>query len=218
VLYGAEPAPPAASVSVLKTTYCFSRIRRINAERTPLSSLVLQLHIQVTYHNPSPRPLIVPMQYERSVYTALAPGVMKKLRGGIGIFDQKLPLMKKLPPDVSADSPVDPPNNVFAVIRPRGDIELLDQDDVQVTVYHPSARPETDLRGHRLYVRLQFEHQPLAEALQATLSDRWSRFGVPWTGKLRTNTLVIDIPASPAAADCVDTRLPDLAPPTNLGK
>lgn len=58
-------------------------------------------------------------------------------------------------------------------------------------------RKYPDLQGHRVYIKLQFVHRKLSAALEAELSDRWSRFGVPWTGTLTTNTFVIDVPGAP---------------------
>ena len=63
---------------------------------------------------------------------------------------------------------------------------------------------DVDLRGHKVYLRLKFVHRELSAALKASLSDRWARFGVPWTGTLMTNTFVIDVPTAPQAAPCKD--------------
>jgi hypothetical protein len=80
-------------------------------------------------------------------------------------------------------------------------------EEVQLTIYNKSAKRDPDLRGHRLYVRLELEQQPITPALLAKLSDQWVRIGVPWTGKLRTNTLTIDVPAAPEATKlCVDKK------------
>ena len=61
-----------------------------------------------------------------------------------------------------------------------------------------------DLRGHRLYLRIQLAHDALDPAFEAILSDRWGKFGVPWTGTLLTNTFVIDVPQSPQGRPCTD--------------
>jgi hypothetical protein len=46
----------------------------------------------------------------------------------------------------------------------------------------------------------------MSAALGADLSDRWSRFGFPWTGILTTNKITVDVPASPQGTGlCVDT-------------
>ncbi len=69
-------------------------------------------------------------------------------------------------------------------------------------------RAYPDLRGRRVYVKLRYVHRELAAAIEAKLSDRWSRFGVPWTGTLSTNTILVDVPATPQAAPCKDDYTP----------
>ena len=64
---------------------------------------------------------------------------------------------------------------------------------------------DIDLRGHRVYLRMKFAHRDLSAALKASLSDRWARFGAPWTGPLMTNTFAVDVPAAPQAVPCKDT-------------
>ena len=59
-----------------------------------------------------------------------------------------------------------------------------------------------------MYLRLQFAHQKLSSALDADLSDRWAPFGVPWTGTLLTNTLVINVPKSPQGLPYTDAYFP----------
>ncbi len=62
-----------------------------------------------------------------------------------------------------------------------------------------------NLLGHRVYVQLQFAHRELSPALARDLSDRWSPFGVLWTGTLTTETFPVDVPAAPpVAAACKD--------------
>src|SRR5580658_6917081 len=56
------------------------RVRRLTPERLPPSYLVLRLNIQVAYRNNGARPLIIPVEHERTVYTALKPGVMNIFR------------------------------------------------------------------------------------------------------------------------------------------
>jgi len=69
-------------------------------------------------------------------------------------------------------------------------------------------RKYPDLRGKRVYIKLRFEHRGLTAPFQAQLSDRWSRFGVPWTGTLTTNTILVDVPAVPQAEPCKDDYTP----------
>jgi hypothetical protein len=61
------------------------------------------------------------------------------------------------------------------------------------------------MRGKKLFLRLQLKQQELLSTLETDLSDRWTRFGVPWTGNVMTNVVTIDVPRQlPQASPCVD--------------
>jgi hypothetical protein len=175
----------------------------------PPAYLVLRLQIQVSYRNAGNRPLILPLGRDRTIYTALKPGPMSIFHESAGLFDPANKLMKDLPADVSPDSPVSPKNDVFAVIPARGEMTPPLLEEITLPVNRKALfRTYPDLRGHRVYLRLQFAHQQLSQALEADLSDRWTRFGVPWTGTLLTNTFVIDVPKAPQGLPCTDTYFP----------
>jgi hypothetical protein len=117
--------------------------------------------------------------------------------------------MKRLPDDVSPESPITPKNDVFTVIPAGGEMAPLLLEEITLPVDRtPLFRKYPDLRGRKVYLKLQFAHQKLSSALDADLSDRWSRFGVPWTGTLTTNAILIDVPAAPKAGPCVDIQTP----------
>ena len=198
---------PDATAAITEAHYCFERVRGINSERMPVPALTVQLKVRVSFTNAGTnaggRALILPLDHERIVYIALAPGVMKVLPRAVNLLEPKVHMMTHLPPDVNPANPVDPDNGVFAIVRAGGTTMLYDEK-VTLAVYRNTLRTHTDLRGHRVYLRLQLEHQPMAPALIANLSDRWSGFGVPWTGTLRTNTFVLDVPSAPQAVECSD--------------
>jgi non-ribosomal peptide synthetase component F len=125
--------------------------------------------------------------------------------------DQTVVLMNNLPADVNPDNPANPANDVFRIIPAGSAMTPALEEDLLLPVNHKTLlRHDPDLRGHRVYLRLQFDHQAIAPALEAELSDRWASFGVPWTGMTRTNTLTFDVPKNPPAAKpCVDTRIPE---------
>jgi hypothetical protein len=134
---------------------------------------------------------------------------MNVFKEGLGLLDPILKPMEHLPPDVSPDSPIDPKNNSFTVIPAGGEMTPPLLEEITMPVSRKGVfRRYPDLRGHRVYVKLRFTHRELTSALQANLSDRWSRFGVPWSGALTTNTILIDVPAAPQAAPCKDTYTP----------
>ncbi len=199
----ATTPPLAATFKIVEANYCFARFHALEVERLPVPPLVLQLKVQVSYHDAGTRPLIVPLEHDVTVYTALKPGLMKMVPNA-SLSDPKLKPMEHLPPDVSPQSPVSPANDVFRIIPASGEMNLV--EDITLPIYKKSIRQSVDLRGRRLYVRLQLDHQPLSSPLEAAMSDRWTSFGEPWTGRLRTNTLLVDVPATPAAKECVDVR------------
>jgi hypothetical protein len=202
----ASPSAIAASADV---GYCFARVRGLDPERLPQAYLVLRLRVTVSYRNPGTRPMILPLEHERTVYTALKPGAMSVFKEGIGLFDPTYKEMKELPDGVSPDSPIDPKNDFFAVIPAGGELTPPLMEEITLPVSRKGMfRHYPDLRGHRVYVKLRFVHRELSAALQASLSDRWSRFGVPWTGTLTTNTILVDVPAAPEAAPCKDDQKP----------
>jgi hypothetical protein len=198
-------AGPQAVVTNASADYCFTRVRGNDPSQMPPAYLVLQLRVRVAYHNGGTSPMILPLERERALYTALKPGPMEKFPPPPGLYEPGRSVMKKLPADVSPESPIQPKNDVFTVIPAGGEMTPALMEDFTLVLNHKTDfRTYPDLRGHRVYVQLQFAHRQLAPALEAALSDRWSRFGVLWTGTLRTNVFTIDVPAAPHAAACKD--------------
>lgn len=203
---------PEATAAIASADYCFAHVRALEFERNPPSYLVLHLKVKVAYRNTGTRPLIIPLAKDKTVYTALRPGIMKISPQPSNFPDDTIVAeMKNLPADVNPDSPINPANDVFKIIPAGAEMMPALEEDVVLPVNHKTLlRHDPDLRGHRVYVRLQFDHQPMDPALEAKLSDRWASFGSPWTGMLRTNTLTFDVPKNPPAAmPCVDTRIPE---------
>jgi len=198
---------PEAVATDAQVNYCFARGRGLNPERLPPAYLVLRLRVTVEYHNLASRPLILPWEHERSIFTALKPGQLKLFKDGFGLFDGLPKAMDHLPPEVSPGNPIDPKNDDFVVIPASGTRPLVEQITLPVA-RKGVFKKYPDLRGHRLYVQLKFAHRDLTPILQAHLSDEWSRFGVPWTGTLATNTILVDVPPAPQAAPCQDDYTP----------
>jgi hypothetical protein len=202
---GKAPATgPTATAKVIEANYCFAELHGLLPERLPTPPLVLKVRIQIVYHDSGNRPLILPLNHESTVWMSKTPGVMKILHQPAGLMDPAVKPMMHLPPDVNPDNPIDPKNDVFGLVPAGGDLAAPSEEEVILQIYKTSLRERVDLRGKRVYLKLQFDHQPLAGNLEAQLSDRWSKLGVPWTGALRTNTLIFDIPTTPAAHECPD--------------
>src|SRR3984885_718633 len=67
---------PAAIASIAKADYCFARVRGLAPERMPPAYLVLRLHVRIDYRNTGTRPLIMPLERERTIYSSLTQGKM----------------------------------------------------------------------------------------------------------------------------------------------
>ncbi len=201
---------PAAYATNADVNYCFARVRGLDPGRLPPAYLVLRLRVRVSYRNTGNRPLILPLERERAVYTSLKPGTMNKFHEPmVDLFNTSFKAMKELPADVSPDNPVDPKNDVFTVIPAGGEMTPALVEEVSLPVNRKALfRNYPDLRGRRVFIRLQFVHRKLADALQADLSDRWARFGVPWSGTMTTNTFTVDVPENPQAGPCKDNYVP----------
>ena len=172
---------------------------------------MLRLRIRVAYHNPGPRPLIMPLERERTIYTSIKPGAtMKVFHSGVALFESGPVVMKDLPADVSETNPVDPKNDVFTIIPAKGDMDPPLIENIEIPVDRQTLfQHNPDLRGHRLYLRLKYRQRELSAALEAAISDRWTRFGAPWTGLLMTNTVAIDVPKNPEGMPCKDDYFPE---------
>jgi len=109
--------------------------------------------------------------------------------------------MKELPERVDPKDPFSTSNGVFELIPAAGVMIDPMTEELVVPVNHKTLiRHDPDLRGHRLYIRMSLLHQEISPELQADLSDRWTRIGVPWTGELMTNVLTLDVPRVPVAS------------------
>jgi len=202
-----SPIPgPSVVAKIDSADYCFARVRGIEAERMPPAYLVLNLHIKLAYRNPGPRPLIMPAEHERAVYTALKPGVMNIFKELPDFGTPSMKKMKELPETVDPKDPFSTSNGVFELIPANGYMIDPMMEELVVPVNHKTLiRHDPDLRGHRLYIRMSLLHQEISPELQADLSDRWTKIGVPWTGELMTNVLTLDVPRVPVASGpCLD--------------
>jgi hypothetical protein len=182
-------------------------VQGLDPGRQPASYIDLQLRVRVSYRNTGTRPLIVPLERERTIYYGLKPESMSAFREDSGLFQPAFSAMKDLPAGVSHDSPISPSNDAFAVIPAGGEMPPLSEEITLPVDRVGLFKRLPDLRGRSVYVELQFAHRGLSTTLKANLSDQWSHFGALWTGTVTTNTFVVDVPANPpAVAACIDRQ------------
>ncbi len=197
----ANTSGPTAVAKKAEVSYCFERVRGNDPARQPPSYLVLQLRTTISYHNPGKRPLILPLERQRTVFSGLKRGEMSEYKEHIGMFDSAFKVMTELPADVSPDSPINPNNDVFTVIPAGGEMTPPLVEEISMPLSRKILfKRQPDFRGHTVFVKLEFLHRELSAALLANLSDRWSHFGLPWTGRVATNIIEITVPRDPPAA------------------
>jgi hypothetical protein len=206
---GANLVGPEAVATNADIRYCFARVRGLDPGQLPQSYLVAQIRVLIAYRNSGSRPVILPVDRHRTIYEGFKPDEMDVLKEHLPLFEPAFKTMKRLPADVNPDSPLSPRNDVFAVIPPGGEMNPPLLEEITLPVSRESAiKQYPDLWGRKVYMKLRFVHRDLSADLKMDLSDRWARFGVPWTGSLTTNTFVFDVPSAPQAAPCVDIPTP----------
>src|SRR5580692_6377568 len=129
-------AGPQAVVTSASADYCFTRVRGNDPSQMPPAYLVMQLRVKVAYHNAGTSPMILPLERERALYTALKPGPMEKFPPPPGLYEPGLSVMKKLPADVSPESPIQPKNDVFTVIPADGEMTPALMEDFTLVLNH----------------------------------------------------------------------------------
>jgi hypothetical protein len=199
----------AAVATNADVSYCFTRVRGLDPGRQPASYIDLQLRVLVSYQNRGTSPLILPVERERISYYGLKPEGMSAFREDVDLLQPAVKAMKELPAGVSRENPVSPSNDVFTVIPAAGEMTPQQPpEEFTLPVNRVGLfRRYPDLRGHRVYIKLQFVYRELSPALKKDLSDRWASFGVLWTGTLTTNTFVVDVPENPpAVAACIEPK------------
>jgi hypothetical protein len=188
----------AAVATNADVNYCFGRRRGLDPGRTPASYIDLQLRVRVSYRNDGARPVILPLERERTVYYGLKPEGMSAFQEDMDLLQSTPKAMKELPAEASLESPISPKNDAFAVIPAAGEMTPALSEHITLPVNRFGFfKRYPDLRGHRVYVKLQFAHRELSAALKQDLSSRWSPFGVLWTGTLTTETFPVDVPVTP---------------------
>lgn len=214
--FGQDGAPrnsgivgPEAVATNADVNFCFARIRGLDPSHLPPAYLAIRLRVAIVYRNPGTRPVILPLERTKSIYYGLQPERMKVFREGLNVFERVTKVMTELPPNVSPNSPVTPANNIFGVIPAGGEMTPPLLEEITIPADPKGLFTQSpNLRGHRVYVKVQYKHREISAALQADLSDRWSAFGVLWTGALTTNLIAIDVPTAPQAAPCQDIYTP----------
>ncbi len=111
----------AAVATNADVSYCFARERGLDPGHQPASYINLQLRVRVAYRNAGTRPLILPLERERTIYYGLKPDGMSPFQEDLGLFEPAVKAMKELPAEVSLEgSELVRKNDVFTVIPAGG--------------------------------------------------------------------------------------------------
>ncbi len=73
-------------------------------------------------------------------------------------------------------------------------------------VFDPN-RQAMNLFGKRIYIQLELVHYLFSKETLVGLMSRASVEDVPWTGRTKTNTVEVEVPASPSAPGCPPWRI-----------
>lgn|GEM_PF-5250314 len=96
-----------------------------------------------------------------------------------------------------------PDSRFFLVVRPGEEGESSFGEYIVMRVHNPSERrSKSEWLGKKLFMQLDLDHSKFPKRFVRDLAVKWREYGELWTGKVRTQPLEVDIPASPKFGDC----------------
>ena len=204
-----DSAGPVAAASILSSRYCLGppspnlpMVRRNGRlepiELYPPDSITLRLRMNVTYRNTASVPWILPVASQTVVLAGTEPDSLVEVPQP---FLTPSPAASDKLPDANEDAPA---RALFPSIAPGQSLSVANPlESVLLHIYTPSIRSEPDLRGKKIYVRLELLSSRWTPRLLARLAKKWKNYGNLWTESVRTEPLEIEIPRAPEIADCL---------------
>src|SRR5436190_15648968 len=198
----ADAPPPVVSVTIKQEKYCLGQPGGINEffrfERQRPDTITLRLRVQLSYRNVGPYAIVVPIYH--SVPRLLISRSLDDARHDR--FSLIVPFNPIEPPDDARFEGIDAPDKRYEVIRSSGPRYVHPfESQIYLRVHTPSL-PRRNLLGKKIFLQLELSYRWFSPALAKDLAIRWKNFGDLWTGKVRTEPIEIDIPASPEIGDC----------------
>jgi|SRR5579872_4158241 len=192
---------PVVQVIVAQDKYCVGGTGVGSIERQSPDTVTLRLKVRLYYRNITAMSLILPTYHELSALlvrsTAAEAGDVRNQL--VVRFTRRQRAADDLPEDISKDQPTSP---FFNVIPPGEILDKYLEEYVVLPVHNPVANKQSELLGKKICLQLELSHLELSPSLAQELRTKWQRFGYLWTGKVRSQAIEIDIPASPKIGDC----------------
>ncbi len=201
VVQGAEPktVDPEARMVVTEQKYCLGQPGMVSFEKQPPDAITLRLRVQFLYRNSNPNPLIIPEEDPTLILSrSLADLTGRKNQFAFRFRPKRDSIVTTK--EFNLDRPVPP---FFLVVRPGGEGEASFGEYIVMRVHNPSEkRSESEWLGKKVFLQLELDHLPFPKRFAQDLAAKWREYGELWTGKVRTEPLEVDIPASPKFGDC----------------
>jgi hypothetical protein len=204
-----DAAGPVATATILNSRYCLGTpspnlpmVRRNGRlepiELYPPDSITLRLQMSVAYRNPASTPWIFPVASQTVVLMGTA---LDSLLEAPQPFLTPSPAASDTLPDRNEDAPA---RALFPALAPRELMNVANPlESIFLHIYTPSIRTEPDLRGKKIYVRLELLSSRWTPRLLARLAKKWKSYGNLWTDSVRTEPIEIEIPRTPEISDCL---------------
>ena len=199
---GAEPktVDPEVRMVVTEQKYCLGQPGFVSIEKQPPDAITLRVHSRLSYRNSGSKPVILPVEEDAVLILSRSLEDVARRKNQLA-----LRFYKKRPRDlaehgINLDRPAEP---FFMIVPPGEESKFGFSQNVVLRVHNPSeSRPESEWLGKKVFLQLELEHLPFSKRFAQHLAAKWSEYGDLWTGKVRTEPLEVDIPASPKFGDC----------------
>jgi len=170
----------------------------VSNEQLAPTAITLRILVHMSLLNHSEAPLIVPLYYEYAelVVRVLARSSLSKGNLRVIRYPAHEAPYDELPTGVSSDVVFE---KWFVTIGPH-----QSRDDIVVWLVLPlDAVPASEnLRGRRISLQPDLSFDVLTPKLSRDLAAKWQQFGTLWTGRVRSDAIVVEVPRSPKIADC----------------
>lgn len=171
-------------------------------EHQPPDAITFRLQLTLFYRNNGSKPLILPTSEDPTLILSrsLEDVGRRTNQFEIQFRERRAPDSGLAARGVTLKRPREP---YFQVIPPGEEGPLGLREYVVLQVHNPSSKQaQTELLGQKIFLQLELDHLRLPEKLAQDLADRWRQYGDLWVGKVRSEAMEFDIPASPEFADC----------------
>lgn len=167
-------------------------------ELYPPDAVTLRLQMSVAIRNAATETWIVPVPNQTVVLAGTDPGALREIPQP---FLTQTPAASDRLPDGNEEAPA---RSLFPTLGPGESLSVGNPlGTMLIRVFTPSIRSEPDLRGKKMYVRLELFSSQWTPRLLGRLAKKWKNYGVLWTEGVRSEQVEIDVPRMPEISDCL---------------